>query len=476
MLNLPLISSQPSLMEPAAPKKPTDSRQEKSNFSDTYDAIESGNDRPSDDVSDTRDATADTSDQDRTAPDSPSDRDGSRSDSDREPESREDADFVATEVAQTPDETTSPLGRPNEGRVAPGDDTTLPNTARVDVDTPKKAAPTGPGPDIQDDTVKGIKPQGPDIQDVIDPPDTPHPGDVETLAVETPEDLDPMRVEVRSLNGREGQTRSPVAQSVLAAQAQTAQSQATAAQGSVAPATTEEGSAGRAVDQVEETTAPKAEAPSTPTISTTQQMQARAIMEQVQAGGQSVLSKGADVQATQGMDVSVAAVEDTHTNTRGLLSAQEAASQARLNNSAPNPAYVVRQLADAVKMSDKNLIELAMDPPELGKVRMSMSETSGVMTVTIAAENQATTELMRRHIDMLRKDFMELGYESVSFSFEQNGSDSSQDQAQSGDGFGSGNGSGQDRGDGTLLGELASVTTQNGRTQSLPDTGLDIRL
>ena len=47
--------------------------------------------------------------------------------------------------------------------------------------------------------------------------------------------------------------------------------------------------------------------------------------------------------------------------------------------------------ADAAKMSDINLIELAMDPPELGKVRMSMSEAAGVMTVNIAAASAFET-------------------------------------------------------------------------------------
>ena len=135
---------------------------------------------------------------------------------------------------------------------------------------------------------------------------------------------------------------------------------------------------------------------------------------------------------------------------------------------------MVRQLADAVRMSDKNLIELAMDPPELGKVRMSMSEAGGVMTVSIAAENQATSELMRRHIDMLRKDFMELGYQDVSFSFEQNGRDGQ--QAQSEGEFGQGSGGSGGRDEGPLIADPATLAAQTPPTRTGVSSGLDIRV
>lgn len=93
------------------------------------------------------------------------------------------------------------------------------------------------------------------------------------------------------------------------------------------------------------------------------------------------------------------------------------------------------------------------------------------MTVNIAAENQATSELMRRHIDMLRKDFMEMGYKDVSFSFEQQGSDSQ--DGQSGNEFGQG---GHAQGDGPLMADAATLAAQQAAPQTLVSSGLDIRV
>jgi flagellar hook-length control protein FliK len=209
-------------------------------------------------------------------------------------------------------------------------------------------------------------------------------------------------------------------------------------------------------------------------------MQARAIMEQVQAGIQPVTSKKAENNAlSSGESVLPAALEESSLTSRAVMSTQEAASQARLLNSAPNPAYVVRQIAEAAnKASDKNMIELTMDPPELGKVRMSMAESGGVMAVTISADSQATTELMRRHMDLLRKDFMEMGYQDVSFSFEQGGSDGSSQQAQMNNDFGQGDGGQGDspRGETAPADTSAILAAQQTSQLSTASSGVDIRI
>ncbi|MGR3712004.1 MAG: flagellar hook-length control protein FliK [Shimia sp.] len=124
-----------------------------------------------------------------------------------------------------------------------------------------------------------------------------------------------------------------------------------------------------------------------------------------------------DVDASLSADATAGAREDVQL--RQSTSGLDVTQQSRLTQTQHTPAQVVQQVADAVRASDKGIIELTMDPPELGRLRVAMSEAAGVMNITISAENSATSDLMRKHIELLRKDFMNMGYDDVSFTFEQ---------------------------------------------------------
>ncbi|CUH51374.1 flagellar hook-length control protein FliK [Shimia marina] len=461
MINLPFATTQPSPAEVAAPKKHVSPRREDSDFSDIYDDVDREDTRPSGDVNDAR-STDDTPSEDTAdSGDSTTPREGRPDGETTENDAPQDADFAATEVAEASTEDTEPALRSEERRAPTG---TSENAAmlRLDGQTGRQAATSASteGDTRQSEPQIVTKTDKPVVQDIDTGPQPAPKGDVEKLqrVAEAEEGLDPMQVTVRN---------------------KTAQTATTATQALAAAAPVQTGAERRGLIQpVAEVPAaetvevkPDTSAPTGPTA--TQQMQAKAIVEQVQAGVQPIQLKTAEVSTLQTVDSALAAAIE-ESSARSILSPQEAVSQARLANSAPNPAYVVRQIADAVKMSDKSLIELAMDPPELGKVRMSLSESSGVMTVSIAAENQATTELMRRHIDMLRKDFMEMGYENVSFSFEQNSSDSSQQNAQSGGSLG--NGAGMAQADGAPLIDPDMIASQQAAATTLPGGGIDIRL
>ena len=460
MLNLPFVTQPSVTNETTATKNTPKPKQEKDDFSKAYEASDTGDDRPSEDVKDTRSADQDHADDAPKEADSRPDKDGRQAKSDgqdKSSEAPEDADFVAVEGAQTVHDLPEVAPADAGTKVTKG---TTENAALMKLATQAS--------DVAKQAVAGqAHTQTADAKQTVLPEQT-APKAVDAaqmanaqsgkLAAETAEGLDPMRVQVRSQVSQQAAQAAPqqVVQDVAAQDAG------------------RRGTIKQSVEAVDEPTAPKLETPSVPTTSTTQQMQARAIMEQVNAGVQQMNAKAADVQAAQNVDMVIAAPDESNNSSRSIMSSQEAASQARLNNSAPNPAYVVRQVADDFKMSDKNLIELAMDPPELGKVRMSMSEAGGVMTVNIAAENQATSELMRRHIDMLRKDFMEMGYKDVSFNFEQQGSDSQ--DGQSGNEFGQGGQCGHAQGDGPLMADAATLAAQQAAPQTLVSSGLDIRV
>ena len=75
------------------------------------------------------------------------------------------------------------------------------------------------------------------------------------------------------------------------------------------------------------------------------------------------------------------------------------------------------QIAQAVSSSGDRPVELTLSPEELGKVRLTLHSHDATITVTVQAERSDTLDLLRRNIDLLARDFREIGYGDVSFSF-----------------------------------------------------------
>ena len=124
--------------------------------------------------------------------------------------------------------------------------------------------------------------------------------------------------------------------------------------------------------------------------------------------------------------------------------------------------HASHQLAVAVTEQPGKATEIALNPEELGRVRLSMSVVDGAINVSISAERQETSDLLRRHIDTLANEFRDLGYSDISFSFGQG--DRPDDDSPTK--FGSGNDHPEDHND------ASPVRT----TQMLLKSGLDIRL
>ncbi len=142
------------------------------------------------------------------------------------------------------------------------------------------------------------------------------------------------------------------------------------------------------------------------------------------------------------------------------------------------PRHIAEQMASAAqRLSDRKPIEIALNPEELGRVRMSLSAAEGGMVVTVLAERGETLDLMRRHIAQLAAQFRDIGYDDVSFSFgTQSGG--------AGDGSGA-SGAHQDAeqsGSGSGLGAPASAPADTpdpsaaAQITLAPTEGLDLRL
>lgn len=99
----------------------------------------------------------------------------------------------------------------------------------------------------------------------------------------------------------------------------------------------------------------------------------------------------------------------SHSNTTTTLSLQRAEL----------PHHVSQAIAEALHRASNKAIEIALNPAELGRVRMTMATNEAGIVVIVTAERGDTLDLMRRNIDDLGKSLSNLGFEDVSFAFEQ---------------------------------------------------------
>lgn len=87
------------------------------------------------------------------------------------------------------------------------------------------------------------------------------------------------------------------------------------------------------------------------------------------------------------------------------------------------PADITRQITQQaivlVSLSDHEAVEIALNPKELGRVRMSMAMSENGITVSIMTERPETLQLLRRNIDLLWQDFRDIGFANINFSFGQ---------------------------------------------------------
>lgn len=78
---------------------------------------------------------------------------------------------------------------------------------------------------------------------------------------------------------------------------------------------------------------------------------------------------------------------------------------------------VVSQLSAAVQRNGAGQFEVALNPPELGRLRIVLESQDSGMVISISADKSETMDLIRRHVDQLEREFRELGYESLTFNF-----------------------------------------------------------
>ena len=83
--------------------------------------------------------------------------------------------------------------------------------------------------------------------------------------------------------------------------------------------------------------------------------------------------------------------------------------------------HVGRQMAEAFDRPGDRPVEVALDPVELGRVRLNLHSRDHTITVTVMADRPETLDLMRRNIGELAQQFREIGYDQINFAFGQSG-------------------------------------------------------
>ncbi len=129
---------------------------------------------------------------------------------------------------------------------------------------------------------------------------------------------------------------------------------------------------------------------------------------------------------------------------------------------------IAAQLSEAFASKGERKVDVMLNPKELGKVKMQLATSEGSVRVMIHVERPETGDLMRRHIGELEKEFREMGFENISFSFS---SDDSQSQS-------SGSGGYQPQGSevSTGMSEEDPEDVQTKQNLSLGGSGLDMRV
>lgn len=96
-----------------------------------------------------------------------------------------------------------------------------------------------------------------------------------------------------------------------------------------------------------------------------------------------------------------------------------------VHSNASFPASNLATLLDAavtLRDSGGGQIDVALSPEDLGRLKIKLENVSSGPQITFFAERTDTQDMMRRQIEHLQQQFRQMGFENLSFAFEQHGS------------------------------------------------------
>ncbi|MEM6441565.1 MAG: flagellar hook-length control protein FliK [Pseudomonadota bacterium] len=116
-------------------------------------------------------------------------------------------------------------------------------------------------------------------------------------------------------------------------------------------------------------------------------------------------------------------------------------AEAPPRSAAPETPPAVARVETALRRLESGEIEIRLDPPELGRVRVSLAASEAGLVATVLAERPEAADLMRRHAEALARGLAEAGHEEVTLQFGSDGRRDAPDRGRpdmpgQGDGFG----------------------------------------
>jgi flagellar hook-length control protein FliK len=96
------------------------------------------------------------------------------------------------------------------------------------------------------------------------------------------------------------------------------------------------------------------------------------------------------------------------------------------------PTQITRQILDAIqaRVTVEKVIQVSLNPAELGRLKLSIKPVEVGIVVNILAERAETIDLVRRNLSDLETAFSDIGHETVSFSFEHSSEFENQNQSE----------------------------------------------
>ncbi len=129
---------------------------------------------------------------------------------------------------------------------------------------------------------------------------------------------------------------------------------------------------------------------------------------------ESKLRTAADVQRDFG-DFG-ASISDKPQMQRPLPSAMPAVSPTASRPQAAE-AKIVSQISTAISTTSKDTVEIRLDPPELGRVIISITQTDSGLSATVTSEKAEIADLLRRHAELLSRELSKSGFNEASLEF-----------------------------------------------------------
>jgi hypothetical protein len=107
------------------------------------------------------------------------------------------------------------------------------------------------------------------------------------------------------------------------------------------------------------------------------------------------------------------------TDWRLELQATARAGHASRSAAAPqvSPREIAGQITLAIGQATQPLVEVRLDPPELGRVSIRLTPVDGGLQALVLAERPETQEFLRRNAETLLRDLDAAGYDSVDLDF-----------------------------------------------------------